>query len=283
MRIIGIDFTSDPKRKKPLTCLNCQFGNGILRAGELVEWSSYNGFEEFLSSKGGWVAGIDFPFGQARRLIENIGWPRIWEEYVELVGRLDREEFKCILNEYKELRAYRDKEHLRRTDIAASAVSPQKTVFVPVAQMFFEGAPRLVRAGVTVPGLIDGDPERIVVEAYPGVLAKRLVNRQSYKQDDPRRQTIKHFETRREIFHKIKSPNFAREFGFSIEAPVSLCDNPSGDHLDALLCAAQAAWAALNRDHAYGVPRELDPLEGWIADPIVCAKMNHETIELNRR
>jgi hypothetical protein len=37
----------------------------------------------------------------------------------------------------------------------------------------------------------------------------------------------------------------------------------SGDLLDAVICALQAAHAAtLPR---YGLPRSLDPLEGWIA------------------
>ena len=60
----------------------------------------------------------------------------------------------------------------RATDIAASSISPQKLYGVPVGLMFFEGAPRLMRLGVTIPGLQSGDPERIVVEAYPGVLAR---------------------------------------------------------------------------------------------------------------
>jgi hypothetical protein len=56
-------------------------------------------------------------------------------------------------------------------------------------------------------------------------------------------------------------------YGFAIEAPIALCDDPLGDHLDALLCAVEAAWAWQNRAHGFGVPTDLDPLEGWIADP----------------
>jgi hypothetical protein len=51
-----------------------------------------------------------------------------------------------------------------QTDIAAGSVSPQKLYGVPVGLMFFEGAPR------PIPKLHYGDPKRIVVEAYPGVL-----------------------------------------------------------------------------------------------------------------
>jgi hypothetical protein len=47
--------------------------------------------------------------------------------------------------------------------------------------MFFEGLPRLLDAGVTIPYVQVGDPRRIVVEAYPGVLARQLIGRRSYK------------------------------------------------------------------------------------------------------
>jgi hypothetical protein len=41
--------------------------------------------------------------------------------------------------------------------------------------------------------------------------------------------------------------------------------------LDALVCAIQAAWAWTRRDHGFGLPEHVDPLEGWIADPHVRA------------
>lgn len=55
-----------------------------------------------------------------------------------------------------------DKEHRRVTDIAAGSISPQKIYGVPVGLMFFEGAPRLIKSGVTIPILQTGDPSRIV-------------------------------------------------------------------------------------------------------------------------
>jgi hypothetical protein len=277
MKIIGIDFTSRPTKSKPLTCLSCTFDGKVLRAGELTEWQSFDGFEEFLSSPGPWVAGIDFPFGQSRRFVENIGWPDDWSDYVALVGRMERGAFRQVLDDYRTPRADGDKEHRRRSDVAANAISPQKLYFVPVGLMFFEGAPRLVQAGVTVPGILDGDPDRVVVEAYPGVLAKRLVNGRPYKNDTPSKQSPEQAEARQDIYNGVISEELAKDFGFTVEAPSSLCDDPSGDQLDALLCAVQAAWAALNDDKGYGAPKSLDPLEGWIADPVVCAKMDDST------
>ena len=43
----------------------------------------------------------------------------------------------------------------------------------------------------------------------------------------------------------------------------SLIADASGDRLDAVLCLAQAA--AASRRHRYGVPDDVDPVEGWIA------------------
>jgi hypothetical protein len=43
----------------------------------------------------------------------------------------------------------------------------------------------------------------------------------------------------------------------------------SGDTLDAVLCAVQAAWASSQPE--YGIPPGCDPLEGWIVDPPIQA------------
>jgi hypothetical protein len=59
----------------------------------------------------------------------------------------------------------------------------------------------------------------------------------------------------------------AARFGFALVcAPAlraSLIADASGDRLDAVLCLAQAA--AASRRHDYGVPGDVDPVEGWIA------------------
>jgi len=69
--------------------------------------------------------------------------------------------------------------------------------------MFFEGAPRLVHSGVTIPALQSGDPERIVVEAYPGVLARQLIGRAGYKTDNPGKQTEKQHQIRHVMLDHI--------------------------------------------------------------------------------
>ncbi len=268
MKLYGVDFTSRPRRGKPITCLECTFDGDTVRAGKLTEWYSFDGFEAALGNPGPWIAGIDFPFGQARTFIENIGWPGTWQGYVDHVQALGRARFRAVLDAYRAKRPAGDKEHRRATDIAAGAISPQKLYGTPVALMFFEGAPRLRRAGVTIPALQRGDPHRIAVESYPGVLARTCIGRRSYKQDTKSKQTSEHYLARKDLLREI-SQRIYRLYGINVDAPTSLAEDPAGDHLDALLCAIQAAWAWTHRDEGFGLPQDTDPLEGWISDPTI--------------
>lgn len=267
MKVIGIDFTSAPKPKKRITCMCCTFEGGVLHANEPEEWSDFAGFEAMLNKPGPWIAGIDLPFGQSRSFIENIGWPDQWAGYVAHAESLGREGFVNALTNYGIPRSKGDKEHKRKTDSEAGSISPQKLNFIPVGKMFFEGAPRLLKSGVTIPVLQSGDPQRIVVEAYPGVLARQLIGRISYKNDKSEKQTEAQLKARIEIMDKILAGELKKKFGFRVKAEKTLAEDPTGDSLDALLCAMQAAWAWTQRENNYGAPTGTDPLEGWIAHP----------------
>jgi len=267
MRVLGVDFTSRPKRGKPITCARCTWESGRLTFDEMEAWETFAGFEAALRKPGPWIAGMDFPFGQTRRFVENIGWPLDWAAYVATAHGLGREGFRAALEAYKETRAKGDKEHRRKLDKIAGSISPQKLYGVPVALMFFEGAPRLLASNATVVHHRIADPDRIVVEAYPGVLARNLIGRRSYKADDRRKQTAEHLAARRDLLDAAISGALGGSFGFEVVADSSLADDPTGDQLDALLCAIQAAWAWTKRDENYGAPPDVDPIEGWIADP----------------
>lgn len=187
---------------------------------------------------------------------------------------MDRAGFRAALDDYRKVRPAGDREHRRATDVAAGSISPQKLYGVPVGLMFFEGAPRIRRSGVHIPGLQNGGTQRIVVEAYPGVLARRLVERRSYKQDTRAKQTPEQHQARRDILKEILGGRLRETYGFTVNAPLSLADDPGGDHLDALLCAIQAAWAWTRRKAQFGAPQIVDMTEGWIADPGVVASMD---------
>jgi len=222
MRIRGIDFTSQPTRRKPLICIECTLDGDRLVVQALKEWITFNQFERALEEPGPWIAGIDFPFGQSRRFIETAGWPLQWPDYVAYASALGRNGFRDALERYRAGRPYGDKEHRRATDVAASSISPQKLYGVPVALMFFEGARRIAAANVTIPGLQAGDPERIVVEAYPGALARYLIGRTSYKHDNRRRQTSSQLHARLEIIDRLLAGQLAASHGLTIVATKDL-------------------------------------------------------------
>ncbi len=267
MKIYGIDFTSRPTRTKPIACMECTLTGDRLQAVELVEWTDFDAFEAALQRPGPWIAGIDFPFGQARRFIETIDWPRTWPDYVAHAQALGRDGFRAALDAYRAPRPAGDKEHRRACDIRAGSISPQKLYGTPVGLMFFEGAPRLLASSVRIPGLQDGDPGRIVVEAYPGVLARALIGRRRYKQDTKSKQTADQAKARADLLGRLLDGAAQSLYGLRVDAPTALAEDPAGDQLDALLCAVQAAWTWTQRNDGFGLPTEFDPLEGWIADP----------------
>lgn len=95
MKIYGIDFTSTPNAKKAITCVECRLDESGLSLERFERLTSFDAFENFLRQPGAWVAGMDFPFGQPRKLIENIGWPQTWEGYVRQVGEMIRKQVKA--------------------------------------------------------------------------------------------------------------------------------------------------------------------------------------------
>ena len=102
-------------------------------------------------------------------------------------------------------------------------------------------------------------------------MVRQLIGRTGYKSDDKKKQTGAQNGARRKIRDHLLSGQIKALYGVHVEAPEHLVDkmieDPSGDKLDALLCAVQAAWAWTMRNRGYGAPRNTDSLEGWIADP----------------
>jgi hypothetical protein len=267
MDIYGVDFTSSPSRRKPIVAAQCRLEDDSLVFQTLHRWTVFSEFEEFLASPGPWIAGFDFPFGQARRFIETIGWPEAWSEYVALAGAMSRRAFFDCLTRYRQDRPAGDREHRRGCDRLHASISPQKLHGTPVGLMFYEGAPRLLRSDVTVLPFLHRDPARIAVEAYPGALARRLIGKTPYKSDDRARQTEDRLAARIRLLKALRDPSLCPS-PYAIIAPDDLALDPSGDALDALIAAAQASWSWSERERDFGIPRNIDRLEGWIvADP----------------
>jgi hypothetical protein len=266
LSILGVDFTSAPRPRKPIMVARGRLVPGMFVLERLDALPDWAGFEELLAAPGPWIGGFDLPFGLPREAVRDLGWPLQWPALVRHCAMLGREAFRATLDRYRATRRVGDKYPHRATDRPAGAHSPVKLVNPPVGLMFLEGAPRLAAAGVTIPGLHRGDPARVAVEAYPG-LAARAMTRASYKSDEPRKQTPARRAVRALLVSRLTRDG--GPFGFRLEAPSellrSLTRDATGDRLDAVLAAMQAAWCQRRRARGFGLPGDIDPLEGWIA------------------
>ena len=140
-----------------------------------------------------------------------------------------------------------------------------KWVNPPVAWMMHAGVPLLREASWTLPNMHMGHPNRIALEAYPGLLARELIGHRSYKSDDPHKQTPDRWLARKDILHALDMAQSKLGLCLKLSAAQhdTLLADGSGDALDAVLCMVQAAWAHLQPEGTYGLPN-FDPLEGWI-------------------
>lgn len=261
--LLGVDFTSAPGRRKPITVAHGTLGaHGLQLAGieACADWAS---FEAVLARPGPWLGGFDFPFGLPRALVVQLGWPLDWSGLVRHLHGLGKPAFKAALDGVREKRPPGSRYLHRACDGPARSHSPMKLVNPPVGLMFFEGAPRLLAAGLSLPGLHAGDPQRLALEAYPALLARRFTQA-SYKSDERAKQTAERRAARQQIIAGL----CAGETGPALAAPRALLDqlldDASGDSLDAVLALLQAAHAWQLRDAGFGLPAGVDPLEGWI-------------------
>ena len=264
--IHGVDFTSRPRLRKPITVASGAWQRSAFHLDALEELAHWLDFESWLKRPGPWIAGFDFPFGLPREAVDDLGLPKQWPQLVAHCRGLGRDEFRAMLDRYRESRPTGKRYAHRAADRPAGSHSPLKLVNPPVGLMFLEGAPRLLDAGVTIPGLHAGDPLRVALEAYPGFSARRMV-KGSYKNDAAAKQTQARRQARKNMVNSLVTGN--NPFGFPLSGSMqhlnSLVGDATGDRLDAVLCAMQAAWAWQRRGENYGLPVHIDPLEGWIA------------------
>jgi len=263
---MGVDFTSTPRQAKPITAALCFLAGHTLRVSELRAFQDFSGFERLLATPGPWIGGFDFPFGLPRDAIRDLGWPLSWPEMVMHCASLGRAAFAEASNRLRSVRPVGSKYPKRRGDDRARSHSPMKCVRPPVGWMFLEGAPRLLKAGVEIPGLHRGDLARIAVEAYPGLFARALIGYRSYKQDSPAKQNAERRTTRKLIWTRMTQGD--NPLGITVRASASAArrihSDGTGDSLDAVICAMQAGWAWQRRSDGFGLPSAMDPLEGWI-------------------
>jgi len=228
------------------------------------DWAAFDGQ---LNRLGPWVGAFDLPFGLPRTLVQTLGWPENWREMIDLYTQLSRDEIRARFRSFCADRPVGHRFAHRATDGPARSSPSMKWVNPPVAFMLHAGVPRLLAAGVTLPGLQAGDPDRIALEAYPALVARACVGKQSYKSDAAQGATGPRRAAREAILASLERGAYGFD-GRPVILPLGmreqLVDEPGADRLDAVLALVLAAWALTRRATNWGLPSDMDPLEGWI-------------------
>ena len=261
-----MDFTSAPRRTKPITVAHGVFTGNTLSVEQVEGLSSFNAFEAFLDRPGPWIAGFDFPFGLPRDALETFGWlKKSWAGMAKHCASLGKLAFAERLNADRMSRPKGSRYRYRAGDKIAKSSPAVRLHQVPVGYMFFEGAHRLARADLHIPVLRENKSNRIALEAYPGYLTKSQLGIASYKSDERKKNTAERRKNRTRIVEAICS---GKPLGIQLKCPSKLLDtfveDPAGDQLDAAICALQAAWGWINRRNRFGLPNRMDRYEGWI-------------------
>jgi hypothetical protein len=271
-RVFGIDFTSRPRAGasgKSIVVAHGRVEGDVLAVERLQAITDFAAFEAFLATPGPWLGGFDFPFGLPRRFVDAHLPGADWPALMRWLGAQSREAF-CALSfaAFSAARGDPAAKH-RAVDAAFGSHSPLKTmdpvrriaINPPVGLMLYEGAPRLLAAGLCVPGHRDNGDPRVALEVYPGAVALRLGVRH-YKNDKPHNADALR-AARRQLLAALRGG----QAGLAVALPPQLArqavDDRSGDALDAVLCAVAAAGAA-RKGPDYGLP-DFDPVEGWIS------------------
>jgi hypothetical protein len=264
--LVGCDFSSTPTPRKPIVLALGREVRGRVVLERVEKLATIEAFAAWVAEPAEWVGGFDFPFGLPRELVEHLGWPLAWDDCIAHYARLSRAEIRATFAAFCDARPAGGKFAHRAFDKLAGSSPSMKWVNPPVAYMLHAALPLLIRAGVHMPGLREGDRRRVALEAYPGLLARELIGRRSYKSDDKPRQTPERLIARKDLINALETgtSRLAVALKLSNAQRDALAHDASGDTLDAVLCMLQAAWAQRHGPPRYGLPPQFDPLEGWI-------------------
>jgi Protein of unknown function (DUF429) len=279
MELWGVDFTCAPSARKPITVARGRWrDDAVVELLRIDELRTLEAFEALLiepglsggserSERGGpWFGAFDLPFGLPRVFVDELGLGANADAVITELHRrcTSRMAFRALIDGWTNGRPAGQRLVHRGTDrtrFGVSSTSPLQSRYVPVAFMYFEAMHRVVKADVTIPRLRRGRRGATAVEGYPGLLAHELIGTRSYKNgdDEPRR------AARREIVERLLRGDHRLGVAVVLDAKQrrTLVDDEAGDRLDAVLCLVQAAWCARRR--GAGAPRNVDPVEGWIA------------------
>jgi len=269
--LLGCDFSSSPGPRKHIVLAWGHSDGARLVLDSLERLQSLDAFTAALCAHPAWVGGFDLPFGLPRELIVYLGWPTRWEDCMAHYATLSRAEIREKFAAFCDSRPVGGKFAHRATDGPAGSSPSMKWVNPPVAYMLHAGVPAIRAVGAYFPGLHTPDKQaaRIALEAYPGMLAREVLGAQSYKSDDKAKQTPERLIARKDLINALElgQTRWGTRLKLSHAQRDALAQDASGDALDAVLCLVQAAWAQAAHAQGnvlYGLPTDMDALEGWI-------------------
>ena len=126
-RLLGIDFSSSPTKKKPIAVAVGQWQGAVLAVDDLLSLTTLGEFETLLKEgpqafgkferaagpleQLGFVAAIDMPFGLSRKLVEGLKWPgagrtdfKAWENLINYYSALSREQIRATFKAWCDAR-----------------------------------------------------------------------------------------------------------------------------------------------------------------------------------
>ena len=264
--LLGCDFSSSPTRQKPVVLAFGTCQNGRVQLSKLEHIASLDAWGTWLAQPHHWLGVFDLPFGLPRELVAHLQWPLSWPALIKHYATLSRDDIRATFAAFCNARPVGGKFAHRAADKPAGSSPSMKWVNPPVAFMLHAGVPRLLAAGVHFPGLHDGDKTRVALEGYPGLLAREVLGNRSYKSDDKAKQTPERLIARKDLITALELGHTRLKLRLKLTHAQRdlLTGDAKGDRLDAVLCLMQAAWAQDQGAPLYGLPPNIDPLEGWI-------------------
>ncbi len=280
--LIGCDFSSRPGKNKPIVIARGVLHDTDVHLQAIERLETLDAFGHWLAGPGDWVGAFDFPFGLPRELVQALNWPTTWEACIAHFASLSRQEIRDRFAAFCNARVPGAKFAHRATDRPAGSSPSMKWVNPPVAYMLHAGVPRLIAAGIHIPGLYagqrsefdgDGRPRRVALEGYPGMLAREVLGAVSYKSDDKARQSPQRLARRRHLLEVLENGNtrLGLRLKLNQRQRALLVTDASGDSLDAVLCLLLAGWGSQRGWPWFGLPETFDPLEGWIVGAMPAA------------
>lgn len=262
MHLLATGFHPAPSRRRPIQVAHAVPSAAGARLEGFEECAQHADFTAVLARCGPWLGVFDFPFGLAREVVVACGWPLQWDALATHVAALGREAFRAQLRAFCTARPRGARLPLRATERASGAPPALGARGEAHALRFRAGAPALCAAGVTLPGVRDADPLRIALEGSPALLAAS-VTRGSWRSARAHgRADVRELERER-VLDALERGHSALGVRLRVaraERRAILADD-RGERLAALLCLAQAAWAAPRAD--FGLAAAIDPIEGW--------------------